>query len=38
MAAPSPGILAAIDTAASARKLTRSAFLAKAARNEIVGR
>ncbi|CAN1535902.1 HicB-like antitoxin of toxin-antitoxin system [Caulobacteraceae bacterium] len=32
------GILAAIDTAASARKLTRSAFLAQAARNEIVGR
>ena len=32
------GILAAIDTAASARKLTRSAFLAQAAHNEIVGR
>lgn len=32
------GILAAIDTAASDRKLTRSAFLAQAARNEIVGR
>ena len=32
------GTLAAIDTAASARKLTRSAFLAEAARNEIQGR
>jgi predicted RNase H-like HicB family nuclease len=32
------GILAAIDTAAAARKLTRSAFLAEAARNEIEGR
>jgi predicted RNase H-like HicB family nuclease len=32
------GMLDAIDTAASARKLTRSAFLAQAARNEIEGR
>ena len=32
------GTLAAIDAAASARKLTRSAFLAEAARNEIQGR
>lgn len=32
------GILAAIDMAASHRKLTRSAFLAHAARNEIEGR
>lgn len=32
------GILAAIDTAASVRKLTGSAFLAQAAYNEIVGR
>jgi len=31
------GILAAIDTAASTRKLTRSAFIAEAARNEIRG-
>jgi predicted RNase H-like HicB family nuclease len=30
--------LAAIDLAAKTRKLTRSAFLAQAARNEIVGR
>ncbi len=30
--------LEAIDTAATARKLTRSAFLAEAARNEIQGR
>ncbi len=32
------GTLAAIDAAASVRKLTRSAFLAEAARNEIQGR
>jgi len=32
------GILDAIDTAAAERKLTRSAFLAQAARNEIEGR
>ncbi|WP_016746030.1 type II toxin-antitoxin system HicB family antitoxin [Rhizorhabdus wittichii] len=32
------GTLAAIDTAARDRKLTRSAFLAEAARNEIQGR
>jgi predicted RNase H-like HicB family nuclease len=32
------GTLAAIDAAASARKLTRSGFLAEAARNEIQGR
>lgn len=32
------GTLAAIDSAAAARKLTRSAFLAEAARNEIEGR
>lgn len=32
------GILTAIDIAASHRKLTRSAFLAEAARNEIEGR
>jgi predicted RNase H-like HicB family nuclease len=32
------GMLDAIDTAASERKLTRSAFLAEAARNEIEGR
>jgi predicted RNase H-like HicB family nuclease len=32
------GTLAAIDAAAGARKLTRSAFLAEAARNEIQGR
>lgn len=32
------GTLDAIDAAASARKLTRSAFLAEAARNEIQGR
>lgn len=32
------GTLAAIDGAAAARKLTRSAFLAEAARNEIEGR
>jgi len=32
------GTLAAIDSAAAARKLTRSAFLAEAARNEIQGR
>jgi predicted RNase H-like HicB family nuclease len=32
------GMLDAIDAAASARKLTRSAFLAQAARNEIEGR
>jgi predicted RNase H-like HicB family nuclease len=31
-------MLAAIDSAASMRKLTRSAFLAEAARNEIEGR
>lgn len=31
------GILDAIDTAAAARKLTRSAFIAEAARNEIRG-
>jgi len=31
------GILAAIDSAASNRKLTRSAFIAEAARNEIRG-
>jgi predicted RNase H-like HicB family nuclease len=31
-------ILAAIDSAAALRKLTRSAFLAEAARNEIEGR
>ena len=31
------GTLAAIDAAARARKLTRSAFLAEAARNEIQG-
>lgn len=31
------GILAAIDKAAGERSLTRSAFLAQAARNEIVG-
>lgn len=31
------GTLAAIDAAATARKLTRSAFLAEAARNEIQG-
>lgn len=32
------GTLAAIDAAAAARKLTRSAFLTEAARNEIQGR
>lgn len=32
------GMLDAIDSAASLRKLTRSAFLAEAARNEIEGR
>lgn len=32
------GILAAIDSAAASRKLTRSAFVAEAARNEIQGR
>lgn len=32
------GMLDAIDTAAASRKLTRSAFLAEAARNEIEGR
>jgi predicted RNase H-like HicB family nuclease len=32
------GMLDAIDTAARARKLTRSAFFAQAARNEIEGR
>lgn len=32
------GTLAAIDAAAAARNLTRSAFLAEAARNEIQGR
>jgi predicted RNase H-like HicB family nuclease len=32
------GILDAIDAAAATRKLTRSAFLAEAARNEIEGR
>ncbi|WP_133245762.1 hypothetical protein [Candidatus Phycosocius bacilliformis] len=32
------GILAAIDTAASVRKLTRCTFMAQAARHEIVGR
>lgn len=32
------GMLAAIDAAASARRLTRSSFLAEAARNEIEGR
>lgn len=32
------GTLAAIDGAAASRKLTRSAFLAEAARNEIAGR
>ena len=32
------GMLDAIDAAASTRKLTRSAFLAEAARNEIEGR
>ena len=32
------GILDAIDAAAAARKLTRSAFLTEAARNEIEGR
>lgn len=32
------GMLAAIDGAADERKLTRSAFLAEAARNEIEGR
>jgi predicted RNase H-like HicB family nuclease len=32
------GTLAAIDAAAASRKLTRSAFLAEAARNEIQGR
>lgn len=32
------GMVDAIDTAAAARKLTRSAFLAQAARNEIEGR
>jgi predicted RNase H-like HicB family nuclease len=32
------GILDAIDAAASSRKLTRSAFLTEAARNEIEGR
>ena len=32
------GALAAIDSAAASRKLTRSAFLAEAARNEIEGR
>jgi predicted RNase H-like HicB family nuclease len=31
------GTLEAIDSAAAARKLTRSAFLAEAARNEIAG-
>lgn len=31
------GMLEAIDAAASARKLTRSAFIAEAARNEIEG-
>lgn len=31
------GVLEAIDTAASLRKLTRSAFIAEAARNEIRG-
>ncbi len=32
------GMLDAIDTAAAVRRLTRSAFLAEAARNEIEGR
>lgn len=32
------GTLAAIDAAATSRKLTRSAFLSEAARNEIEGR
>ena len=32
------GVLDAIDAAASSRKLTRSAFLTEAARNEIEGR
>ena len=32
------GTLAAIDAAASARRLTRSAFLAEAARNELQGK
>ncbi len=32
------GMLAAIDAAAASRKLTRSGFLAEAARNEIQGR
>jgi predicted RNase H-like HicB family nuclease len=32
------GMLDAIDSAAASRKLTRSAFLAEAARNEIEGR
>lgn len=32
------GMLAAIDMAATARKLTRSAFIAEASRNEIEGR
>jgi hypothetical protein len=32
------GVLDAIDAAATARKLTRSAFLTEAARNEIEGR
>lgn len=32
------GMVAAIDSAAALRKLTRSAFLAEAARNEIQGR
>lgn len=31
------GTLAGIDSAAAARKLTRSAFIAEAARNEILG-
>lgn len=31
------GTLGAIDSAAAARKLTRSAFISEAARNEIVG-
>jgi metal-responsive CopG/Arc/MetJ family transcriptional regulator len=32
------GVLDAIDAAATSRKLTRSAFLTEAARNEIEGR
>ena len=32
------GVLAAIDSAARSRRMTRSAFLAQAARNEIEGR